>query len=136
MPDLLLVRSFAPFLLAFQPCFTHPISAVFSLGHSWVRLSLHVAFPLPPGTVWALPILVRVYRQRKNATGARGRDGRPERKQTGPATATHYRTRPQLAREMIQIVAGWLGPRRLRVLGDSEYAWGSISPPLPAHTTF
>ncbi len=233
MPDLLLVRSFAPFLLAFQPCFTQPSFAsfsaltgawilcagrrsltrviqagrlgrfkhfcsfhrffsqarwslddlghcvfllllpfcpeiltgavddtlarksgrhiwgagmhhdplrstsqrpVFSFGHSWVVFSLHVAFPFAPGKVWALPILVRLYRKRKTATRAPGRDGRPERKQTGPATATHYRTRPQLAREMIQIVAGWLGPRRLRVLGDSEDAGGSISRHLPANT--
>ncbi|MGH9628737.1 MAG: transposase, partial [Bryobacteraceae bacterium] len=45
-----------------------------------------------------------------------------------------YRTRPQLALEMIQIVARWLGPRKLRVLGDSEYAGGSISRHLPANT--
>jgi GGDEF domain-containing protein len=30
-----------------------------------------------------------------------------------------------------RIVARWLGPRRLRVLGDSEYAGGSISRSLP-----
>src|ERR1700677_2987452 len=35
---------------------------------------------------------------------------------------------------MIQIVASWLGPRRLRMLGDSEYAGGSISRHLPANT--
>ena len=47
------------------------------------------------------------------------------------ATDKQYRTRPQLALEMIQIVAGWAGPRKLRVLGDSEYAGGSISRHLP-----
>jgi hypothetical protein len=35
---------------------------------------------------------------------------------------------------MIQVVARWLGPRKLRVLGDSEYAGGSISRHLPANT--
>ena len=34
----------------------------FSFGHSWVVFSLHVSFPFAPGKVWALPILVRLYR--------------------------------------------------------------------------
>ncbi len=106
---------------------------VFSFGHSWVVFSLHISFPFAPGKVWALPILVRLYRKQKKAKLAPGRSGKPEKKQTGEATAKDYRTRPQLALEMIQIVAGWLGPRRLRVLGDSEYAGGSISRFLPAN---
>jgi DDE superfamily endonuclease len=81
-----------------------------------------------------MPILVRLYRKRKKSKVAPGRDGKPENKQTGQATAKQYRTRPQLALEMIQVVARWLGPRKLRVLGDSEYAGGSISRHLPANT--
>jgi hypothetical protein len=65
---------------------------------------------------------------------APGRTGKPEKKQTGQATDKQYRTRPQLALEMIQVVARWLGPRKLRVLGDSEYAGGSISRQLPVNT--
>lgn len=106
----------------------------FSFGHSWVVLSLHVCFPFAPGKVWALPILVRLYRKRKKSNLAPGRSGKPERKQTGQAAGKQYRTRPQLALEMIQIVARWLGSRKLRVLGDSEYAGGSISRHLPANT--
>ncbi len=34
---------------------------------------------------------------------------------------------------MMQIVARWLGPRKLRVLGDSAYAGGSIRRHVPAH---
>jgi len=106
----------------------------FSFGHSWVVFSLHVSFAFAPGKVWALPILVRLYRKRKKSNLAPGRSGKPERKQTGQAAGKQYRTRPQLALEMIQIVAQWLGPRKLRVLGDSEYAGGSISRHLPANT--
>jgi hypothetical protein len=106
----------------------------FSFGHSWVVLSVHVSFPFAPQKTWALPVLVRLYRKRKNTKLAPGRHGKPEKKQTGQATEKQYRTRPQLALEMIQIVAHWLGPRRLRVLGDSEYAGGSISRRLPANT--
>ena len=106
----------------------------FSFGHSWVVLSLHVSFPFAPQKTWALPVLVRLYRKRTNPQLAPGRHGKPESKQTGQATEKQYRTRPQLALEMIQMVAGWLGSRKLRVLGDSEYAGGSISRHLPAHT--
>ena len=106
----------------------------FSFGHSWVVLSLHVSFPFTPQKTWALPVLVRLYRKRKNPKLAPGRNGKPEKKQTGQATDKQYRTRPQLALEMIQVVARWLGPRKLRVLGDSEYAGGSISRHLPANT--
>jgi len=98
----------------------------FSFGHSWVVLSLHVSFPFAPQKTWALPVLVRLYRKRKNPKLAPGRNGKPEKKQTGQATDKQYRTRPQLALEMIQVVARWLG--------DSEYAGGSISRHLPANT--
>ncbi|HEY6369257.1 MAG TPA: transposase [Candidatus Sulfotelmatobacter sp.] len=106
---------------------------VFSFGHSWVVFSLHVSFPFAPQKVWALPILIRLYRKRKTSKLAPGRARKQERKQTGQATEKQYRTRPQLALEMIQIVAGWLGSQKLRVLGDSEYAGGSISRHLPAN---
>lgn len=105
----------------------------FSFGHSWVVFSLHVSFPFAPQKVWALPLLVRLYRKQKNPKLALGRRGKLEKKQTGQATEKQYRTRPQLALEMIQTVAGWLGSRRLRVLGDSEYAGGSISRYLPVN---
>ena len=106
---------------------------VFSFGHNWVVFSLHVSFPFAPGKVWALPILVRLYRKKKTSKLAPGRNGKLEKKQTGQATGKEYRTRPQLALEMIQVVARWLGTRKLRVLGDSEYAGGSISRLLPAN---
>ena len=107
---------------------------VFSFGHSWVVFSLHVSFAFAPAKVWALPILVRLYRKRKKPNRAPGRHGKLEKKQTGQATDKQYRSRPQLALEMIQVVAGWLGSRKLRVLGDSEYAGRSISRHLPANT--
>ncbi len=105
----------------------------FSFGHNWVVFSLHVSFAFAPQKVWALPILVRLYRKRKNSKLAPGRGGKLERKQIGQATDKQYRTRPQLALEMIQIIAGWAGERKLRVLGDSEYAGGSISRHRPAN---
>jgi hypothetical protein len=105
----------------------------FAFGHNWVVFSLHVSFAFAPQKTWALPILVRLYRKRKNSKLAPGRGGKLERKQIGQATDKQYRTRPQLAVEMIQLVAGWAGQRKFRVLGDSAYAGGSISRHLPAN---
>jgi len=105
----------------------------FAFGHNWVVFSLHVSFAFAPQKTWALPILVRLYRKPKNSKLAPGRGGKLERKQIGQATDKQYRTRPQLAVEMIQLVAGWAGQRKLRVLGDSAYAGGSISRHLPAN---
>jgi hypothetical protein len=109
---------------------SHPC---FAFGHNWVVFSLQVCFPFAPHKHWALPILVRLYRKRKKNRLAPGRHGQLESKQTGQATDREYRTRPELAREMIQIVAGWIGGRKLRVTGDSEYAGRAISRHLPAN---
>jgi hypothetical protein len=106
----------------------------FAFGHNFVVFSLQVALPFAPDKCWAFPILVRMYRKRQTSQRAPGKSGKLERKQTGQATAKEYRTRPELALEMIQIVAGWIPQRTLRVLGDSEYADRSISRHLPANT--
>jgi hypothetical protein len=105
----------------------------FAFGHNFVVFSLQLALPFAPNKYWAFPILVRMYRKRHTARRAPGKGGKLECKQTGQATAKQYRTRPELALEMIQIVASWIPQRTLRVLGDSEYAGRSISRNLPAN---
>src|SRR5206468_12825434 len=81
----------------------------------------------------ALAILVRMCRMDNTNQRRPAKGGKMERKQSGQATAKHERTRPELALEMIQIVASWIPDRMLRVLGDSEYAGQSISRHLPAN---
>ncbi len=105
----------------------------FSFGHNWVVFSLHISFPFAPHKHWALPILVRLYRKKRKNKLAPGRRGKWERKQTGQASPKQYRTRPQLALEMIQIVAGWVPDRLLHVTADSEYGGRAISRHLPAN---
>lgn len=101
----------------------------FAFGHSWVVLSIHIALPFLTSRLIAIPIMFRLYRKRKKPRPP----GRPkgERKSTGEATDREYRTRPQLAAEMLAIVAGWLNGRRIHVVGDSEYSGKSISRQLP-----
>jgi hypothetical protein len=102
---------------------------VFSFGHNWVVLSIQLPLPLAPDKTWSLPILMRLYRRQQRSR----QPGRPrgERKAIGQATAAEYRSRPQLAREMIARLAAWLPDRTFYVLGDSEYAGRSISRSLP-----
>ena len=103
--------------------------AVFSFGHNWVVLSVQLRLPFAPGKTWSLPILMRLYRRKQK----KGKPGRPrgERKAIGQAKPTEYRTRPQLAREMLALLASWLPGRTIHVVGDSEYAGKSISRHLP-----
>ncbi len=99
---------------------------VFSFGHNWVVLSIQLRLPFAPDKVWSLPILMRLYRRKR-------KPGRPrqERKAIGQARPGEYRTRPQLAIEMIALLASWMPNRTIRVVGDSAYAGKSISRNLP-----
>ena len=116
-----------------DPLRSSPKRPFFAFGHNFVVFSLQVSLPFAPHKYWAFPILVRMYRKRQTAQRAPGKAGKLERKQTGQATTKQYRTRPELAAEMIQIVASWIPQRTLRVLGDSEYAGQSVSRHLPAN---
>jgi hypothetical protein len=103
--------------------------AVFSFGHNWVVLSVQIRLPFAADKVWSLPVLTRLYRRKQK----KRKPGRPrgERKAIGQASPGEYRTRPQLASEMIALLASWLPDRTIQVVGDSEYAGKSISRYLP-----
>ena len=103
--------------------------AAFSFGHNWVVLSVQLRLPFAPDKTWSLPILMRLYRRKQK----KRKPGRPreERKAIGQATPREYRTRPQLAGEMIALLASWLPDRTIHVVGDSAYAGKSISRHLP-----
>jgi hypothetical protein len=73
------------------------------LGHCWVVLSLvvHVPWSQRP---WSIPLLFRLYRSKKEAAGK------------------DYRTKAVLAREMVDLLLGWLPTTtRIRLLLDSGY---------------
>src|SRR5438270_4185712 len=96
----------------------------FSFGHVWVVLALWV--PLPMGRGFALPLLVRLY------TGAKrgGRADAPSRPTTGQRrrvadtahAARDRRTKLELLRELVGLVAGWAPDRRCYLAVDSAYA--------------
>lgn len=77
---------------------------VFCFGHVWVVLSVVVPVPFSPRR-WALPILFRLYRNKKECE----KRGQPYRKKT------------ELGREMVDLTVGWLGTRKVDAVTDSAY---------------
>jgi DDE superfamily endonuclease len=86
---------------------------IFCFGHCWVVLSvtLHVPFSR---RVWALPILFRLYRNKKECAKNGGR----------------YRKKTELAREMLDVLLGWTN-RRIEVAADSAYCNDTVMRGLP-----
>src|SRR3954447_6724577 len=97
-----------------------------SWGHDWVILSLLVPNPpWSPTKVWAVPVGMRLYRNRQGVT--KGRKG-----QKRPPDPNH-RTRPELAVELIRPFAGLFPGRAMVVSGDSAYGGKSVLRHLPAN---
>ena len=107
-----------------------------SFGHVWVTLALWVPLPMGKQRGFALPLLFRLYTGSKRggeATAVSGkRAGQRQRAaQTAHATAPR-RTKLELARELIALVAGWAGERTLYVVADSAYAGRMVLEARPA----
>lgn len=84
-------------------------------GHSWVVLGVVMTFPLWPDRPFCLPILFRLYLNKKRAA----QDGR------------RYRTRPELAVEMLGIVCRHAKSRHFHAVADSAYGGQSVLKFLP-----
>src|SRR5712691_5347744 len=101
-----------------------------SWGHDWVVVCLIVRLPFwAPTKVWALPVAFRLYRNRQGLTkGKKGKKAKnPKAKPKG------HRTRPELAVELIALMASWFPERRLLVTGDSAYGGQSVLRKLPSN---
>ncbi|MFQ5807934.1 MAG: transposase [Phycisphaerae bacterium] len=92
-------------------------TALMNWGHSWVVLCVIVEFPFRPGHYFSLPILFGLYVNKKTATKKRLR----------------YRTRPELAVEMLAVLCKRHENRRFHVVGDSAYGGQSVLAHLPAN---
>ncbi len=110
----------------YDPLLSSRAKALVSWGHDWVVLCLLVRCPFwAPTKVWCLPVLFRLYRNRQGRT--KGRKG------SKPKPDPRHRTRPQLAVELIHLLARWFPHRRLLVTGDSAYGGQSVLRQLPAN---
>lgn len=86
-------------------------------GHSWVVLGVLIRFPLWPDRVFCLPILFRLYLNKAKAQKHRRR----------------YRTRPELAIEMLHILCKHRKTSRFHVIADSAYGGKSVLCHLPSN---
>ena len=101
-----------------------------SFGHNWVVLALMIRVPLLTRPV-AVPVFFRLYRSKKKLRGKNAK-GKSEKKNVGAASNEEYRTRPELAVEMLRIIRGETPiDREIHLLGDSAYGGKSISRKLP-----
>jgi hypothetical protein len=108
----------------------------FSFGHVWVVLALWVPLPMGTSRGFALPILFRLYVGAKRGGTAdapsRPRVGRRQRAADAAHAAHAKRTKLDLAREEIALVARWAGERLVYVVADSAYAGRAILEQRPA----
>jgi SRSO17 transposase len=89
--------------------------AVMSWGHSWVVLCVAVRLPFAPQRWFSLPIFFRLYLNRNAATRHR----------------LAYRTRPELAVELLRLVCDSRPQRRFHAVADSAYGGESVLGHLP-----
>jgi len=144
----------------YDPLISSRSKALVSWGHDWVVLCLIVVHPFwAPTKVFALPIAARLYINRQGLTKGKKSKGKAAKttskakakaktaskakakttaeakaKTTAEAKAKtdpNHRTRPELAMELIQLVAKWFPNDEIIMLGDSAYGGQSVLSHLP-----
>lgn len=85
-------------------------------GNSWVVLGLVIGLPCSSRT-FCLPVLFRLWRADPARRG-HGKKGNPRKRTPDPA----YPSKPELARELVELVAARQPGRRLEVVADGAYA--------------
>jgi hypothetical protein len=86
---------------------------VFRFGTNWVTLGLVLQLPFRRDRFFCLNVLWRVYAKKDKAHPA------------------GHRTKSQLARELVEVVAAWVPGRPLVVVGDSAYLGKHLLKGLP-----
>jgi hypothetical protein len=128
-------------------------------GHDWVDLCIVIDKPWwAPSKVFALPICMRLYRNRQGLTKGKNKSKKkPSASQSRAATKkakqaaaakkkakanakanrgsdkTPHKTRPELMAEMIALVAAWFPDRRFILVVDSLYSGKSVLATLPSN---
>jgi hypothetical protein len=89
--------------------------AIVNWGHSWVVLGVIVELPFRRGHYYFLPLLFRLYLNKKSAAKHR----------------RVYRTRPELAVELLAVLCNHWKNRRFHAVADSAYGGQSVLCCLP-----
>lgn len=90
---------------------------VVNWGHCWVVLGVMVRFPLWPDRPFCLPILFRLYLNKKRAAQER----------------RVYRSKPELALAMLRVLCGHRQNKRFHALADSAYGGQNVIAGLPSN---
>jgi hypothetical protein len=113
-----------------DPLISSRAKPLVSWGHDWVVLCLVIVNPFwAPTKVFALPITMRLYRNRQGLT--KGKKTKTTKRKAKPDP--NHRTRPQLAVELISLVAAWFPNDEIVVTGDSAYGGKSVLSHLPSN---
>lgn len=99
----------------YDPLLSSRSKTITNWGHSWVVLGVIVELPFRKGHYFCLPILFRLYLNKKKAQKHR----------------RVYRTRPELAVEMLAILCKHRESQRFHVVADSAYGGQSVLNHLP-----
>jgi len=114
----------------YDPLISSRAKPLVSWGHDWVTLCLLIVHPFwAPTKVFALPILARLYRNRQGLT--KGKNNKTKARRRKPDA--NHRTRPELAVELISLVATWFPDDEIIVSGDSAYGGASVLSQLPSN---
>jgi len=95
-----------------------PNSTVFVWAHCWVVMTMAIRFPLWPRPIH-FPVMLRLYRKKCDCD------------------AKHpFRTKQQLALEMITIIAQWLADRKIVLVADGAYPCEELVGKRPENVEF
>jgi SRSO17 transposase len=113
-----------------DPLISSRAKPLVSWGHDWVVVCLLVVHPFwAPTKVFALPITMRLYRNRQGLTKGKKNKTKSAKLKADP----NHRTRPQLAIELLTLVSTWFPNDDILVSGDSAYGGKSVLSKLPAN---
>jgi hypothetical protein len=108
-----------------------------SWGHVWVVVTVVIhGLPWAPDIAWSLPVGFRLYvNQQGVSKGKKRKAGKKtngkKRKSSSKEKPTGHRTRPELAVELLKMIAAWFPHRTFLVTGDSLYGGRSVVGQLP-----
>jgi SRSO17 transposase len=119
----------------YDPLISSRAKSLVSWGHDWVVLCLLVVHPFwAPTKVFALPVAFRLYKNRQGLTKGKKtakKGQKPAKKTPRPKPDPDHRTRPELALELIKLVAEWFPDDEIVLTSDSAYGGKSILSHLP-----
>ena len=90
---------------------------VLTWGHNWVILAVIVRLPCCPGRVFSLPVLFRLHLNKSAATRAK----------------RAYRSRPDLAVELVDVLCTANSERHFHLFADGNYGGESVLAHLPVN---